>query len=252
MKKFTKITLIISAIAAGIGLICLLIALATGLTWGSFRTMVRDGELDLASRWRFFQRIEERFDDDYDYDDDDNHYSEGVTNASGTNDSFAANEIDKLDIEMVAGTLTIERYNGTNIEVENNNALGYSVRKSGSELKIEGSLGGSSGKGTVVVRIPEDKVFHEMDLEIGAGDASIALLDAKEIKIDVAAGRVTMNLPGKEADYNLDLECGAGQINLGDQSYSGLGSEKKTNNSGATRKLELECGAGQINIDFEE
>ena len=39
-------------------------------------------------------------------------------------------------------------------------------------------------------------------------------------------------------------------VEVGSDSYSGLGREKTISNKGADRKLDLECGMGNISVDF--
>ena len=46
------------------------------------------------------------------------------------------------------------------------------------------------------------------------------------------------------------MECGVGNLDVGSDSYSGLGREKSISNKGADRKLNLECGMGNISVDF--
>ena len=39
-------------------------------------------------------------------------------------------------------------------------------------------------------------------------------------------------------------------LDVGSDSYSGLGREKHISNAGADRKLELECGMGNVSVSF--
>ena len=41
-----------------------------------------------------------------------------------------------------------------------------------------------------------------------------------------------------------------GNLDVGSDSYSGLGREKSISNTGADRKLDLECGMGNVSVDF--
>ena len=63
-------------------------------------------------------------------------------------------------------------------------------------------------------------------------------------------GELDLTLTGTQEDYNYDLECGVGNLDVGSDSYSGLGREKSISNKGADRKLNLECGMGNISVDF--
>ena len=54
---------------------------------------------------------------------------------------------------------------------------------------------------------------------------------------------------GTKSDYNYNLECGVGEIILGDETYSGLGGEKRVQNGG-NKLIEAECSVGRIQIAF--
>ena len=64
------------------------------------------------------------------------------------------------------------------------------------------------------------------------------------LKTLLAAGKIT------QEDYNYDLECGVGNLDVGSDSYSGLGREKSISNTGADRKVDLECGMGNVSVNF--
>lgn len=109
----------------------------------------------------------------------------------------------------------------------------------------------------------------QADISVGAGRADISNIEADEINIDCGAGRVTADgiksrdlgvecgmgsmelfVAGEKGDYNYMVECGMGSVTIGDDSYGGLGREKKTNN-GKSRNMEIECGMGSVTVNFE-
>ena len=50
MKRFTKVALIIAAVVGGIGICCLVGAVAKGLTWRMFANMVTDGRFSFGGQ----------------------------------------------------------------------------------------------------------------------------------------------------------------------------------------------------------
>lgn len=90
----------------------------------------------------------------------------------------------------------------------------------------------------------------EADLEIGTGSMTFADLSARKTDGECGLGELDLTLTGTQEDYNYDLECGVGNLDVGSDSYSGLGREKTISNKGADRKLDLECGMGNISVDF--
>ena len=133
-------------------------------------------------------------------------------------------KLQELEIEMGAGTVYLNR----DIETE--------------KLSVEMGAGEFDSKNPVTAK--------EADLEIGTGSMTFADLSAKKISGECGLGELDLTMTGTQEDYNYDLECGVGNLNVGSDSYSGLGREKSISNTGADRKLNLECGMGNVSVDF--
>lgn len=133
-------------------------------------------------------------------------------------------KLQELEIEMGAGTVYLNR----DIETE--------------KLSVEMGAGEFESKNQVTAR--------EADLEIGTGSMTFADLSARKTDGECGLGELDLTLTGTQEDYNYDLECGVGNLDVGSDSYSGLGREKTISNKGADRKLDLECGMGNISVDF--
>ena len=133
-------------------------------------------------------------------------------------------KLQELEIEMGAGTVYLNR----DIETE--------------KLSVEMGAGEFESKNPVTAR--------EADLEIGTGSMTFADLSAKKISGECGLGELDLTMTGTQEDYNYDLECGVGNLDVGSDSYSGLGREKSISNTGADRKLDLECGMGNVSVDF--
>ena len=133
-------------------------------------------------------------------------------------------KLQELEIEMGAGTVYLNR----DIETE--------------KLSVEMGAGEFESKNPVTAR--------EADLEIGTGSMTFADLSAKKISGECGLGELDLTMTGTQEDYNYDLECGVGNLDVGSDSYSGLGREKSISNTGADRKLDLECGMGNVSVNF--
>ena len=133
-------------------------------------------------------------------------------------------KLQELEIEMGAGTVYLNR----DIETE--------------KLSVEMGAGEFDSKNPVTA--------EEADLEIGTGSMTFADLSAKKISGECGLGELDLTMTGTQEDYNYDLECGVGNLDVGSDSYSGLGREKSISNTGADRKLDLECGMGNVSVDF--
>ena len=130
----------------------------------------------------------------------------------------------ELEIEMGAGTVYLNR----DIETE--------------KLSVEMGAGEFESKNPVTVR--------EADLEIGTGSMIFADLSARKTDGECGLGELDLTLTGTQEDYNYDLECGVGNLDVGSDSYSGLGREKSISNTDADRKVDLECGMGNVSVNF--
>ena len=133
-------------------------------------------------------------------------------------------KLQELEIEMGAGTVYLNR----DIETE--------------KLSVEMGAGEFESKNPVTAR--------EADLEIGTGSMTFADLSARKTDGECGLGELDLTLTGTQEDYNYDLECGVGNLDVGSDSYSGLGREKSISNKGADRKLNLECGMGNVSVNF--
>jgi hypothetical protein len=106
--------------------------------------------------------------------------------------------------------------------------------------------------------------------EVGAGSIELKELQANDVSIDCGVGsifiegtitgnndiicgvgKVELLLDGEEDDYSYEIESGVGSINIGDDYYSGVSSEKVINNDGTAGVFKLDCSVGNITVDFQ-
>lgn len=121
---------------------------------------------------------------------------------------------------------------------------------------------------TLILELPSDMVFDSVDIEAGACTIEIESLETKKLDVELGAGEIIINhasvkecglsvgmgsaeisLDGNKEDYNYDIECGAGNVEIGNESFGGLASEKRINNH-ADAVVEIECGMGNVIIGF--
>lgn len=233
MKKFTKISLILSGLFAIIGVVSFICALGMGMTWNGLKGIVRNGDLTI-------QR------------DDSEEYTRIMDNENyiqATKDSHS-----KLDIKLEAGRINLYYGDVEKIQVKHKGIRNFRSKIEGDTLYIssEENIISSRSKGVVTIIIPKGTVFKEVELNIGAGQADIDELCADKISVEVGAGQISANLVGSEEVYSYSAECGIGEIKIGNSSIGGLGGEKNVTNPGADRQLDIECGVGQIEISFQE
>ena len=126
----------------------------------------------------------------------------------------------------------------------------------------------------------------EFELEVGAGQITINQLVAEHSEFDIGAGEVIVEygninecetnvdmgnfeytgmilkygdvecnlgnavyyLEREVDEYNYEIECGAGNVDIGNESFSGLGREKYINHH-VQDKFDIECNVGNVIID---
>lgn len=239
-------------------------------------------------------------------DSSEHHAEENVTGSQTGGDTGAVycteySGIRELSVDISYVYLEIAEYEGDCVRVMAEGFPDMAVwndvvfEQDGSELDIElrdklqwRRLFANNTTGVVTIQIPADSILEadikidagvldvsglhvgDLDIEIGAGEASVRDFTANEMSlqcdtgsadisgdvgdssIECGIGEVTYEAAGGEDDYYYEIECGIGDVTVGDSSYSGLGGEKKIQNPGAVRSLEIECGIGTVSVIFED
>ena len=260
MKRFTKVALVIAAVVGGIGICCLIGAVAKGLTWRMVADMVTDGRFSFGSEDLVDLGIGDGRNETKD--------AQAKGSVTQVEEAFRS-----LDVELGAGIVQINYSDVEKVEVEQEQVTDFRCYVEESTLHVEGGkkLGVSNNNAKIVIRIPRNYTFVEFELEVGAGEAtvegivateasidvgagkaSIKKLDAKEVDASADAGELYLEVVGKQENYSYNLECGIGQIQVGGESYTGLGTEKKIQNPNAERFLEADCDIGNVQIQFTE
>lgn len=143
---------------------------------------------------------------------------------------------------------------------------------------------------TILIEVPKDMKFENLKLDIGAGQLQADKLMAQNSKIEVGAGNLKMKefvtdridlncgvgnveiagdikqggkvecgignvmiqLVKPQENYNYKVEVGIGEVRLGNDSYSGLGNERRINSNPTQNYFDLSCGVGKVEIKFDK
>ncbi len=181
--------------------------------------------------------------------------------------TFSTDDIQSLDLEIGAADLDIKLSDEDDTIHVDADADKFEIYIKNHELHIESKHHHDEHK--IIIWIPKDYQFQEMDFSIGASDVyveeintdsfevelgaanlEIDSLEAKEISMSVGMGSAEVTIVDADMeDYNYEIECGAGSITIGNESFGGVATERKINNH-AKAEMELECGMGEIIINF--
>lgn len=195
--------------------------------------------------------------------------------------------IQSLEIDVSACKLEFRESKGSYIRVEAKEVLaGTKAEVDGSCLEIKGSIWGFnimnvSHVGTIVIYVPEQFTFNEVEVNMDAGDVQINSLMTNKISIDIDAGNFEANKIicheiGADVDAGnieisvLDLQdgefnCDAGDIKLGltgnegdyrfelDSALSNitLNGKKDFSFHHGSKKIEIECDFGSVELKTE-
>lgn len=288
MKKFSKIVLGTAAVFGVLGCGFTVAGAAMG---ASVEEMKYEGS-NVQKAVNRMVRMVDHWDDDDDWDDDDWDEKQAVPSGdSGTYefDSISSMDIELNYDELI---LRESEDRKITVTVDGDAADRVRVSTEGSELQIENKDDYRPEERTVTITYPAGTEFTEVsididkgtaaleddlkagefsvsvgagtlenygivtagqtDIEVGVGTLELADLDADYIEAECGVGMMSLDVAGRKEDYNYRISCGVGSVLLGEDEFTGLGSTKKVDNNGASRKMQLECGMGTLEVDFEE
>ena len=178
---------------------------------------------------------------------------------------FAKEDVEALELETGAAEVEVIQGNqDDDICVRTDGNYDIFVKNSTLFINAENVVGNHK----LVLEIPSDMVFDRVDIEAGASVIQIDALNTKKLEADIGAGEIIIDqlsvkkldlsvgmgnaeifLEGSEEDYNYEIECGAGNVDIGNESFGGLASDRRINND-ADATIEIECGMGNVTIEF--
>jgi len=261
MSKFSKICCILGGIVFAIGIILCIVGFSMGYSWNSN---------DMPRITSFFSSRVEGVSETV-------VYEEAIENAEAAeiagDYSFSKNEIKKLDLNVRYGSLSIETHESDDIIISMGlEDSGFACEKSGETLMLEDQRKGFDfDEPYVIVFVPQDMIFEEIHIEIGAGEAIVNGLNGanasiavgagalygngmsitEKTEIEVGVGSVQLFVPRNEDNYNYNLSCGIGTIRIGGNEYTSVAGEKRIDNNSEAEFI-VECGVGEVVLDFYE
>lgn len=292
MKKFSKIVLGTAAVFGVLGCGFTVAGAAMGASVEEMKYEGSNMQKAVNRMVRMVDHWDEDDDWDDDWDDDDWDEKQAVPSGdSGTYefDSISSMDIELNYDELI---LRESEDRKITVTVDGDAADRVRVSTEGSELQIENKGDYRPEERTVTITYPAGTEFTEVsididkgtaaleddlkagefsvsvgagtlenygivtagqtDIEVGVGTVELTDLDADYIEAECGVGMMSLDVAGRKEDYNYRISCGVGSVLLGEDEFTGLGSTKKVDNNGASRKMQLECGMGTLEVDFEE
>lgn len=161
------------------------------------------------------------------------------------------NEATILDIDLEAANFIVEF--GDKLQLETNNENIKVTEDYGKLIVKEKHRNWFKNRNMdVVLYIPRDYVFENVELETGAGKIEIEALSSRRLNFDLGAGNVLIKnlFVGEKAE----IDTGAGNFTISNGDISNLdldmGVGKTTINSKLNGYSDIDCGVGEINLNL--
>lgn len=254
MKKFTKGALITVLVLVILGCTLCVIGAVVGFRYSSIPQMIREGKFNIGP------------DDIWDGWDGWNSW-ESWENGEKGEFVFSQKDsafINNLDINVDSGMLVIEegaKNQGIHVEVmyrKENSKRDIKVEKEKDTLKI--SENGYSklfqnDEVRVVVQVPADKEYKDVDLKNSAGEITIDyVMNAENVNIDVGAGECAFYKELQISD-TLYAKVDAGEIDFAKISAGKLelnaGIGEISAETADAEEVILDCGVGELNVTLQ-
>lgn len=101
------------------------------------------------------------------------------------------------------------------------------------------------GAGEVIVEYGN---VQECETNVGMGNFEYTGVILKQGDVECNLGNAAYHLEREVDEYNYEIECGAGNVDIGNESFSGLGREKYIDHH-VQESFDIECNLGNVSID---
>lgn len=155
-------------------------------------------------------------------------------NSEWVNTEFSGKEMTRLDVNVKATAVRIRTAKeGESVRIETNNEYITSWVDGSTLNVVEKSHGffGWGGTGDLVIYVREDTVFDSVEIEIGAGTLDVERLEARDLKLNLGAGKTAID--ELFATRRAEIDGGAGVVEI---------------RGGELHDLDLDLGAGKAEL----
>ena len=164
--------------------------------------------------------------------------------------NFENTNIQSLEIDIQYTNLIIKNGNSLKVETDNNN-----IKLSQNNKKLEIEEKGhnwflKNNEGNLIVYIPQDLEFEEINIVAGAGKIDIENLTTKDLSLELGAGET--KIAKLNVSQKCDIDGGAGKVDIEASFINNLDLDMgvgETNIAAIlTGKNDIDAGIGNLNI----
>ncbi|MBQ7295238.1 MAG: DUF4097 family beta strand repeat protein [Clostridia bacterium] len=167
--------------------------------------------------------------------------------------TLKSDEIDKLDIDVGAVDIIIEKGNSFTVKYS---GINFDIDEEKNKLEIENdsdSIFGFDAVGKLLITVPDKMSFEKVSLCAGAGDIYIESLNCGSLDLDLGAGEVEIDYLRVKRDANID--GGAGELTISDGTINNpdisLGVGQTSITALLKGKSTVEAGVGELSLTLK-
>ena len=184
--------------------------------------------------------------------------------------SFEGTTICDMDVNLGGGSLLILPSDEDTIVVEGTEVEAMQTFVEDGTFYLTALLNKNiTDRMKITVKVPQDKVFSNVKLNVGAGYLEGGRIVTKTGEVHVGAGAMTcgmecfdlmdvscdagnldLTLIGKKEEYKCDISVTAGNVNYEDENVSIV--NRKVFNEDGEREILINCRAGNVNLKFAD
>lgn len=271
MKKFTKVSMIVAGILAAVGVICCIVSLVMGVS-------IKE---TAAAASRMGMNI--GFNDGFSFT-----LGNKITLDQSLDEPIELKDNMSLSIDVGGAELEVKESDNGKFFVESEGInMAWNIEEDEIIVQTgEQKIFGNTNSEKMIIYVPKDYEFKEVeidcgagaidvdsltsknfDLEIGAGEVVVKDIDVKDMDVECGAGsieisgsvsgngniecsmgEIDLNLEQEEDYYNYNIDCSMGAIYINDSSYEGMAVERSVDN-GSSYDMDIECSMGAIQLN---
>lgn len=160
-------------------------------------------------------------------------------------------DIRELDIELGGGSFSTIISDDDNFYVEAEGVHKFQgfVEDNTLYIKSASASRGGSQNGEVILYVPENYYFEEVEIDVGAGELWFVNLNAQEASLEVGAGSIMLD---DIKVQELDVSIGAGRIDITGMEAGELNAEvgmgELLADGAVSGNVDVECAMGNVEI----
>ena len=237
MKKFTKITLIIAAVFACVGIVLCCVAATVAGGMGQLRKMAQDGELNFGN-WHFEDGVYYRGEDFWENVGSITLNEDTLLGGDETLNTTYDEEVERLRLDLDAANVVVKatEQDWVSVSMENGFTRYYTEKLEDEKLTITYDTDGKQYKNApdIIVYIPKDCLLNELEIEADMGNVEIWDLTQGCEKLDITAKMGNIEVHNSHITEKCKLKADMGNAQMSEV---------------ICEKAELHAAMGQVSFD---